>query len=297
MGTPELSGQEIGVIADALAVLHILTAAFENVVCLVPELLGNDSWDDLAGLIFEHHPFLRREEFLLFGEHIHHLDLVAYIISLVFRIGNHIGHGRVGNLVAVEVSIAFFPEQRLDLLHGVLVGGVEFKQLSDHGGLGLVDDQPFLILSVAKNPTVAQNHILLDGLLMPELHTGGQLAKLVLRDGGHDRQAKLGVFIQRIDIVVLEKDADTIAQKLPGVLDGVQCVSGKTGDLLSDHKVEAILCGFLHHAVEVFPLLCGDTGKALVDVAGHKGPCPIFADQIFVVPDLVFQRVQLFIRF
>ena len=124
MGAPELSGQEVGVIADALAVLHVLTAALENLVGLVPELLGNDGRDDLAGLILEHDPFLRREEFLFFGEHIHHFDFVAHIITLVFRVGDHVRHGGVGDLVAVEVSIALFPEQRFDLLHGVLVRGV-----------------------------------------------------------------------------------------------------------------------------------------------------------------------------
>ena len=36
MRTPELSGQEVCVVADALTVLYILTAALEDFVCFVP---------------------------------------------------------------------------------------------------------------------------------------------------------------------------------------------------------------------------------------------------------------------
>ena len=183
MGAEQLASQKVGVVADALAVLHVLAPSAQYGVGLFPQLLGHDRRYDLAGFILEHDPFLRREEFLLFGEHIHHLDLVAYIISLVFRIGNHIGHGRVGNLVAVEVSIAFFPKEVFQLLHGIFVRGIKLKKLTHHRCLSLVNDQTFLIFTISKDTAVSQHHILLDGLLMAELHTGGQFAEFILCDG------------------------------------------------------------------------------------------------------------------
>ena len=97
----ELACQEVCVVADPLAVFHVLAAAAEDGVGLLPQFFGDDSRDNLAAFVLEHDPFLRGEEFLLFGEHIHHLDLVPHIVPLVFGIGNHIGHGGMGDFFAV----------------------------------------------------------------------------------------------------------------------------------------------------------------------------------------------------
>ena len=201
------------------------------------------------------------------------------------------------DLVAVEVAIPLFPKERFQLLHGIPVGGVALKQFSHHRGFRFVDHQPLLVLPVAEDPAVAQHHVLPDGLLMPELHAGGELAQLVLRDGGHDGEAKLRILVQRVDVVILEKDSHAIVQELPCVLDRVERVSGKTGDLLRDDQIEFIELRVVHHAVEVLAVLGGDAGKSFVDVAGHECPGVILADQIFIVANLVFQRVSLFIRF
>ena len=97
-------------VADALAALHVLAALFQDGVGLVPQLLRDDGRDDLAALILEHHPLLRGKEFLLLGEQIDDLHLVPYIVTLVFRIGDHTRHGGVGNLFSVGVAIALIPE-------------------------------------------------------------------------------------------------------------------------------------------------------------------------------------------
>ena len=101
MGAEELAGEKVCVVADPLAVFHVLAAAAEDGVGLLPQLLGDDGRDDLAAFVLKHDPFLRREEFLLFGEHIHHLDLVPHIVPLVFGICNHVGHGGMGDFFAV----------------------------------------------------------------------------------------------------------------------------------------------------------------------------------------------------
>ena len=133
MGAVELTGEQVGVVADALTALHVLAAFFKNGVGVVPQLLGDDGRDDLASLVFEHDPFLRREEFLFFGKQVDDLDLVAYIVALVLWIGDQIRHGGVGDLLAVVVAVAFVPEDGLDLLHAVFAGGVQLEQFPNHG--------------------------------------------------------------------------------------------------------------------------------------------------------------------
>ena len=59
---------------------------------------------------------------------------------------------------------------------------------------------------------IAQHHIGLDSLLMPEFHTGRQLSQFVLRDGGHDGQTKLRVLVNGIDVIILDKDTDSRIQ-------------------------------------------------------------------------------------
>ena len=198
-------------VADALPVLHVLAAAAQNFIGPIPQLLGNDGRDDLPGLVLEHDPFLRREELLLLGEHIHHLDLVAHIVALVFGVGDHAGQGGMGDLFAVVVAVSFFPEQGLQLFHGIGVGGVALKELPHHGGLPLVDDQPPIVFDVAEDAAVAQYDVLLDGLLVAEFDTGAKLPQLVLCDAGHDGQPQFRILIEGVDVVVLEKHADAMA--------------------------------------------------------------------------------------
>ena len=227
------------------------------------------------------------QELLLFREHIHDLDFVPYVPSLVLRIGDHVGHGGVSDPVAVVIAITFFPENLLDLLHGVFAGGVELKQFTHHLSFFIVNDQALVVLLIAEDAAVAEDDVLLDGLLMAEFHAGGQLAKFILGDGGHDREPQLRVLVQGVDVVVLEEYADAVIQQFACVLDGVQRVSGKAGNLLCDDQIEFVLRRVVHHAVEVLTLLGGNSGKSFVDVSGNEGPGHVLADQVFVIGNLV----------
>ena len=60
----------------------------------------------------------------------------------------------MGDLVAVVVAVALLVEQGLQLLHAVLARGVQAEQIPHHGGLGLVDDQPPVLLLVAEDAAV-----------------------------------------------------------------------------------------------------------------------------------------------
>ena len=132
--------------------------------------------------------------------------------------------------ISFVIAEALLPEDGLNLLHGVLPGGVELKELPHHGGFGFVNKQPAVILYIAKQPTVAQNHAVLDGLLVTEFHAAGELPKLFLGNGGHNGQAQFRISFQCEDIVVLEKYAHTALQQLPRKPDGIQGVTGKPKD-------------------------------------------------------------------
>ena len=203
----------------------------------------------------------------------------------------------MGDLLAIEVAVALLPKDGFDLLHAVLIRGVQLEQFPYHRRLFLVDDQSAIFLTIAENTAVAQHHIVLYGLLMAEFYAAAELAQLVLGNGGHDGQPQLRVLIEGVDIVVLEEYAHAVTEKLPRELNGVQRVAGKAGDLLGDDQIEFILRRVIDHAVEVLPVLGGYAGQALVNVAGDERPCGVPADEVLIVLDLIAQRVQLFIRF
>ena len=173
MGAVELAGEQVGVVADALAVPDIRATPFQHLVGLLPECLLHQGGHNSARFILEEHPLLRGKKFLLFGKQVDDLDLVARIVALVLRIGEDTGHGGVRQLFAVVVPVALRPEAVLQLFQAVLSGGIELEQLPHHGGLLRVDDQPALVLAVAEDAAVAQHHPVFDGLLMTKLHPAG----------------------------------------------------------------------------------------------------------------------------
>ena len=131
-GAVKFAGEQVLAVADILPVFDILTAAAQDSIGLIPKFFGNDSRDNFSGFILEHHPFFRREEFLLLGEHIDDLHLVAHIVALVLGIGDHVGHGGVGNFIAVVIAVTLIPKDGLNLLHAVLTCCVEREQLTNH---------------------------------------------------------------------------------------------------------------------------------------------------------------------
>ena len=296
MSAVQFSRQQVGVIADALAVLHVLAAFFQHGIGPVPQLLADNRGDDLPRLILADHPLLRRKKFLFFGEQIHDLDLVAHIVPLVLGVGNHTRHGGVGDLFPVVVPIPHLPEQCLQLLHGVLPSGIPLKELPHHRGLILVNHQPPFVLLIAKNPAVAQHHTVLDGLLVSKPHPAAELTQLVLGNARHDGQTQLTVLVQCVDVIVLKKHSHSCREEAAGVLNRIQGISCKSGDFLCNDQVKQPVLPVCHHPVKIFPLFGGGRGQPLVDIALHIGPSGIFADKALVILDLIAQRVQLLIR-
>ena len=75
------------------------------------------------------------------------------------------------DFLAVVVAIAFFPEKRFQLLHGVFAGRVEFKQFPHHRRFRFVDNELSVRFCIAENAAVAEYDARLDGLLVTEFHT------------------------------------------------------------------------------------------------------------------------------
>ena len=173
-------------VADSLAGLYILAALFQHGIGLIPNFFRYDCGDNFSCFILEHDPFLRWEELLLFGEHIHDLDLVPHIVAFVLGICDHVRHGGVGDFVAIVIAVALIPEDRFKLLHGIFAGSVTLKEFADHWRFGFVDDQSSVSFCVSEDAAVAKHHVGFDCLLMTELHAARELAQLVLCDGGHD---------------------------------------------------------------------------------------------------------------
>ena len=161
----------------------------------------------------------------------------------------------MGDFFAVEAAVALLPKEGFDLLHAVLICGVQLEQLPYHRCLSLVNDQPAVFLAIAENTAVSQHHVILDGLLMAKFYAATKLAQLVLGNGRHDGQPQLGVLVEGVDVVVLEEHAHAVAKELPRELDRVQRVTGKTGDLLGDDQIKFVLRCILDHAVEVLTVL------------------------------------------
>ena len=65
---------------------------------------------------------------------------------------------------------------RLFLTKNLVLSGVPFfKKLPHHGRFRFIDDQLALVFVVAEDAAVTQHHTFLDGLLMAELYTAGNI--------------------------------------------------------------------------------------------------------------------------
>ena len=58
---------------------------------------------------------------------------------------------------------------------------------------------------------------------------------------------------------VLEENGDTCIQKIAGILDRVQRITGKTGNFLGDDQIKFASLGIVNHSVKVFSFFGGDT--------------------------------------
>lgn len=195
--------------------------------------------------------------------------------------------------VAVVVPITLFVKVLFEFLETVSVSRVHLEQFLHHRRLFFVQYQFFIALAVPEDTAVPKDDARLDCLLMPEFDAGGEFAEFILRDGGHDGQTQFAVEVGGVDVVVLKVYAHTVSEQEPRVLQGIHRVAGKTGNLFGDDEVEHPRFRILDHREKPLAVLDGDRGDPLVHITGDEGPCLVLPDQILIVVDLVFERVEL----
>ena len=84
-------------------------------------------------------------------------------------------------------------------------------------------------------------------------------------------------------------------QQFLGILDAVQCGTGKAGYFLCNDEVEPPCLGVGNHPKETIPLSGACSADALVNIARNIGPVWLGLNQLCIVLYLIFQAVQLLV--
>ena len=154
----------------------------------------------------------------------------------------------MGDFLSIVVAVALFPKDGLQMLHTEPAGGVQMEELTHYGSFILINNQLPAVLVIAEDSAVPQNNSVFNGLSEPELYPFGQLAQLALS------QAELRVPVCGVDVAALEVDSCPHLAELTGILNGIQSVSGKAGDLLCYDQIKAPGFAIGDHPIEVFLL-------------------------------------------
>lgn len=292
--TDYLSRKGRGLLCGTVCCLYFHTALDEDLVRLFPQLLGNDCRDDLTRLVLEHHPFVLRQEFLLFCPVIDDLDLVSAVVAFVLRVLYDAADRVVVYQLARSAAVAFVPQQLLNVAQTVIAGCVGLVYQLHHFGFLLVDDKFAVILVVAEDAGIADDVSVLDSLAMTEFHTLGKLAHLVLRYARHDRKPKLAVRLYRADIVRHEEYTHSMFQQVAGVCQTVYGVARKTADFFRQNKIKFAVISVLYHALELYTVL-GVLAAYAVCVAFHIFPVRVALYHLAEVAFLVLYRHRLLV--
>ena len=286
----QLAAVSVAVLGGLRVLLHGLSACGEQAVRLVPHLLGNDG----------RHAVVLVDDPLVLVQTVAALVAVVAcrvappgVAALVFRVAYHAVECGVGEGASLPSAHAAAFEVVCDGAQTERTGGVALEHLADNGGLALDDFQPSVRLVVAEQVVLPEQDAVLLRSLEAETGPFGQLAHLVLRDGGHDGEAQLGVPVEGVDVVVLKEHADAVPQQLARVADAVEGVAGEAADLLGHNEVEPPGFGVLNHAEKLLASLDRGAADALVHVAAGKGPVRIGADIVLKVADLIAEAVDL----
>ena len=149
------------------------------------------------------------------------------------------------------------------------------------------------ILYIIAQQGTAEHHPLLHPPGLAPLHPAGGLAALLLGDGAHNGQPKLGVRLQGTDAVVHKQYAHTQGLQLPGVGNGVQDVPGEAAHLLGEDELKLSHAGVGDHLVERRPLFGGGAGDPLVGVDLVQLPLRLAVDVCPEIPLLALKGVGL----
>ena len=272
--------------------LHLFASCFVEGVRPVPEFFRDNRRDRWVRV---HDPLAFIEKYLSFTTVVNSLALAAAVPALVFGIAEDVSNGQHVEGVALSACKTLVEQNLRNTADAKLLVCIQIKDTSNHLRLCFVDRQHTATFIVAPEPVVSQHMTVFDCLPESEFQTFRELPYLVLCHACHHDQTKLAVRIKRIDIIVLEQNANVMLQKLLRVLDAVQRRTREAGYLLRDDKIEAPVFGVLYHPKEAIPLLCTGAANALVDITRYIAPASFRLYQFCVVLHLIFQTVQLLV--
>ena len=130
-----------------------------------------------------------------------------------------------------------------------------------------------LTLAIPEEVLVRHGHLSVrKPLALTPCDVFGDVATLLLRQRGHDREQQLAFGIQRVDVLFLKVDLYAMLFQKPNGRQAVHRISGKAGNGLGDDEVNFPCEGLLNHVVELLALFRAGAGNASVGVDPHKFP-------------------------
>ena len=272
--------------------LHGLSACGEQLVGLLPHGLRHDG----------RHAVILVDEPLVFAQTVAAFVAVVArgvpptgIAALVFRVADHAVQRGVGERLALPSAYTAAFQVVGNGAETEVSGSVALEHLADDGGFRLDNLQSPVNLVVPEQIVLTEQHAVLLRTLKAEACAFGQLAHLVLCDGGHDGEPQFGILVKGVDVVVLKVHAHAAAQQLARVAQAVECISGETTDLLGDDEVKAAAFRVLDHLEKLLTSLDRRAADALIDVAAGKPPVRICGDVVLKIAFLVAETVDLLV--
>ena len=217
------------------------------------------------------------------------------IAALVFRVADHAVQRGVGKRLALPSAYTAAVQVVGNGAKTEVPGGIALEHLTDDGGFRLDNLQSPVNLVVPEQIVLSKQHAVLLRTLKAEARALGQLAHLVLRDGGHDGEPQFGILVKGVDVVVLKVHAHAAAQQLTRVAQTVECISGETADFLGDDEVKAAALGILHHFEELLASLDRRAADTLIHIASGECPVRICGDIVLKIAFLVAETVDLLV--
>ena len=182
----ELAAVGIAVLRCLRVLLHGLSACGEQTVRFVPHGLRHDG----------RHAVILVDEPLVLAQTVAALVAVVPggiaptgVAALVFRVADHAVQRGVGERSALTSANAAPLKVVRDGAQPEVACGVALEYLADYGGLVLDDLKPSVDLVIAEQIVLTEQDAVFLRTLEAETGAFGQLAYLVLRDGGHDGEA------------------------------------------------------------------------------------------------------------
>ena len=165
---------------------------------------------------------------------------------------------------------------------------IVFKNHSNHLSFRFIYCEFSVFFVVPVNPRVSKDNPVFNRLLVSKFNTVRKLSDFILCDASHDCQSKFTVFINGVDVVILKPHAYAPRKHLPGILDTVKCISGKTRDLFCDKHIKfPVLCIFKHF-FELLTMFGLYARYAIINISFSKLPVSIAFNEFFIILGLVF---------